>query len=308
MSSRQSNIDKFLLYATISSVGIPSGPCTLDTTQALLRQELKNHLIHEGIGRGARILLENSIFHHLVMKTTLQLSNIKTIQYNRTGPSAYSGDKWKFHRRRKGIKCTCGAKQDDGTEDSGTEHEDAEDDVTEDDDTDIDDAEIKGAALGIEPSFDSVIHGQSETETWSSQEYQPSRSKKRHRQVPVTTEKEFQRLFYTIQYHLHHKLKPHLPFNILAGSRYWSAEFSTSPIPDKYNCQKPDIALFDFAIKNMGKTWADILSLVEHTSSDLTKKRDIPVFWRSTTKAYLMLREHCRWVFDLCQSASRTLL
>ncbi|KAG1905437.1 uncharacterized protein F5891DRAFT_1183384 [Suillus fuscotomentosus] len=250
--------------------------------QALLRQELKNRLIHEGIGRGAGIPLENSIFHHLVMKTTLQLSDIKTIQYDRTGPSAYSGDKWKFHRRRKGIKCTCGTKQDDGTEDSGTERKDAEDDdtddkdaeddVTEDDDTDIDDGEIKGAALGIEPSFDSVIHGQSETETWSSQEHQPSRSKKRHRQVPVRTKKEFQRLFYTIQYHLHHKLKPHLPFNISAGSRYWSAEFSTSPIPDEYNCQKPDIALFDFTIKNMGKTWTDVLSFVEHTSSDLAKK------------------------------------
>ncbi|KAG1894104.1 uncharacterized protein F5891DRAFT_1195663 [Suillus fuscotomentosus] len=303
MSSRQSDIDKFLLYATISSVGVPSGPRTLDTTQALLRQELKNRLIHEGVGRGARIPLENSIFCNLVIKTTLQLSEIKTIQYDKTGPSAYSGEKWKFHHRRKGIKCTRGTKygQDDSTEDSGTEHEDTEDDDTdgedaEDDDmdngdTDIDNAEIEGAVLGVEPSFDSVIHGQSETETWSSQEYQPSGSKKRHRQVPVTTEKEFQRLFYTIQYHLHHKLKHHLPFNISAGSRYWSAEFSTSPIPDEYNCQKPDIALFDFAIKNMGKTWADVLSFMEHTSSDLAKKRDIPVFWGSMTKAYLMLRE-----------------
>ncbi|KIK31943.1 hypothetical protein CY34DRAFT_19424, partial [Suillus luteus UH-Slu-Lm8-n1] len=233
MSSRQSDIDNFLLYATISSVGVPSGPRTLDTTQALLKQELKNRLIHEGIGRGARIPLDKSIFHHLVIKTTLQLSEIKTIQYDKTGPSAYSGDKWKFHRRRKGIKRTRGAKdeQDDGTEDSGTEREDTEDPDTDSDDedaedydtdsdgTDIVDAEVKGAALGVEPSFDSVIHGQSETETWSSQEYQPSGSKKRHRQVPVTTEKEFQRLFYTIQYHLRHKLKSHLPFNISAGSR-----------------------------------------------------------------------------------------
>ncbi|KAG2150751.1 uncharacterized protein EDB93DRAFT_1249761 [Suillus bovinus] len=291
MSSWQSDIDKFLLYAMISSVGVPSGPCTLDTMQALLRQELKNSLIHEGIGRVARIPLENSIFHRLVIKTTLQLSKIKTIQYDKTGPSAYSRDKWKFYRRRKGIKCTRGAKyeQDDYTKDSGIEDEDTEDDDTDDkdagnddtddDDMDINDAEIKGAVLGIEPSFDLVIHGQSETETWSSQEYKPSGSKKRHRQVPATTEKEFQCLFYTIQYHLHHKLKPHLPFNISAGSQYWSAEFSTSPIPDKYNCQcqKPNIALFNFAIKNMGKTWADVLSFVEHTSSDLAKKQNIPV-------------------------------
>ncbi|KAG2127299.1 uncharacterized protein EDB93DRAFT_1257058 [Suillus bovinus] len=167
MSSRQSEIDNFLLYATISSVGVPSGPHTLDTTQALLKQELKNRLIHEGIGKGARIPLDKSIFHHLVRKTTLQLSEIKTIQYDKTGPSAYSGDKWKFHRRRKGIKRTCGAKdeQDDGTEDSGTEHEDTEDPDTDSDDedaedydtdsdgTDIVDAEVKGAVLGVEPSL-----------------------------------------------------------------------------------------------------------------------------------------------------------
>ncbi|KAG2046045.1 hypothetical protein BDR06DRAFT_977766 [Suillus hirtellus] len=187
MSFQQSDIDKFLLHATISSVGVPSGPHTLDTMQALLRQELKNYLIHEGVGRGARIPLENSIFCNLVIKTTLQLSKIKTIQ-------------------RKGIKRTHGAKygQDDSTEDSGIEHKDTEDDDMDNGDMDIEDAEIKDAALGIEPSFDSVIHGQSETETWSSQEYQPFGSKKRHRQVPVTTEKEFQCLFYTIQYHLHH--------------------------------------------------------------------------------------------------------
>ncbi|KAG1850360.1 hypothetical protein DFJ58DRAFT_842436 [Suillus subalutaceus] len=167
--------------------------------QALLRQKLKNYLIHEGTGRETGILLEDSIFYHL------------TIQYNRTGLSAYSRGKWKFHHRRKGIKHACGAKyeQDDDTEDSSADGEDvkdlgdtddknAEDDVTEDGDTGMNDAEIKGAVLGIEASLDSY----------------------------------------------------HLPFNISAGSRYWSAEFANFPIPDEYNCQKPDIALFDFALKN----------------------------------------------------------
>ncbi|KAG1879139.1 hypothetical protein F4604DRAFT_1923294 [Suillus subluteus] len=266
MPSQQSDIDKFLLCAAISSIGVPSSPRTLDTTQALLRQELKNRLIHKGTRRGARI------------------PDIKTIQ-------------------RKGIKRTHGAKyeQDDGTEDSSaddedakdsgdTDNEDAEDDVTEGGDTGMDDAEIKGAVLGIEASLDLVIHGQSETETWSSQEYQPSGLKKRLR-PPMMTKKEFQHLFYTIQYHLHHKLKPHLPFNISAGSQYWSAEFTNSPIPGKYNCQKPNIVLFDFTLKNTSKTWADVLSFVEHTSSDLAKKQSIPVFWESVIKAYLMLRE-----------------
>ncbi|KAG1725084.1 uncharacterized protein EDB91DRAFT_1254944 [Suillus paluster] len=313
ISSRQSDIDKLLLRATISSLGVPSGPRTLDTTQALVKEELKNRLIHEGIGRGARIPLKNSIFYQLILKTTLQLGDIKTIQYDKTGPSAYSGGKWKFHCRWKRIKRTHGAKYvDDSTEDNGTEDEDTEGEDTEDDedgDTDIDDAEIEGTVLGVEVSFDSVIPGQSESETWDSQEYQPSGSRKRRRQVPVTTEKDFRRLFYTIQYHLCHKLIPHLLFNIPPGSRYWSAEFATSPIPDEYNSPKPDIALFDFALKNMEKTWADVLSFVEHTSSDLGKKRDIPVFWGSTIKAYLIMRDQ-PWrrfvvVFSICANQLR---
>ncbi|KAG0696682.1 hypothetical protein DFH29DRAFT_879204 [Suillus ampliporus] len=290
----------------ISSLSVPSNPCTLDTTQALIKEELKNCLIHEGIGRGAELPLKNSIFYKLILKTTLELCDIKTIQYDKTGPSAYSGGKWNFHSRRKRIKCTHGTKYvDDSTEDKGTEDEDTEGEATEGEDTegedtegdedgdiDVNEAEIKGKGLSVELSYNSVIPGQSESETWDSQEYWPSGSKKRCRQVPVkTTEKEFQHLFYTIQYHLRHKLKPHLSFNIVLGSQYWPAEFSTSPIPDEYNSQKPDIALFDFVIQKVEKTWADVLSFVEHTSSDLTKKRDIPVFWGSTIKAYLIMRD-----------------
>ncbi|KAG0709718.1 hypothetical protein DFH29DRAFT_1064956 [Suillus ampliporus] len=184
---QESKIDRFLLSATISSIGVPSGPRTSDTTQALLRQELKNHLIHEGTGRGAGIPLQDSIFHRLILKTALQLGDIETIQYDKTGPPAYSRGGWKSHCRRKQIKRTHGTK---------------------------------------------YVGGSTEVE-----------------------------------------------------------EFATSPIPDEYNCQKPDIALFDFALKDMGKTWADVLSFVEHTSSDLAKKQDIPVFWGSITKAHLILRE-----------------
>ncbi|KAG1753259.1 hypothetical protein EDB19DRAFT_818472 [Suillus lakei] len=121
------DINELLLYPTISFVGVPSGPCTLDTTQSLLRQELKNRLIHEGTGKGARILLRDSIFHKVIIETTLRLEDIKTIQYNKRGPPAYSGGKWTFNRRRKRIKRTRGAKYVD--EDS--EGEDAEGDDLE---------------------------------------------------------------------------------------------------------------------------------------------------------------------------------
>ncbi|KAG1760695.1 hypothetical protein EV702DRAFT_1053381 [Suillus placidus] len=90
---------------------------------------------------------------------------------------------------------------------------------------------------------------------------------------------------------------PKLPFGILPIERYWSAGFANSPIPDPYNMQKPDIALFYYKNKLQEKKWADILSFIEHTSSNFAISHDIAVYWGSATKAYLIMQEHCD---DLC--------
>ncbi|KAG1842141.1 hypothetical protein F4604DRAFT_1939013 [Suillus subluteus] len=86
--------------------------------------------------------------------------------------------------------------------------------------------------------------------------------------------------------------------------RYWSAEFASSPIPDPYNTQKPDVALFYYKNKLQEKRWADVLSFVEHTSSNLAKTHDLSVYWGSATKAYLIMREQpwCRFVlaYSIC--------
>ncbi|KAG1817643.1 uncharacterized protein BJ212DRAFT_1299172 [Suillus subaureus] len=52
-------------------------------------------------------------------------------------------------------------------------------------------------------------------------------------------------------------------------------QFANSPIPDPYIAQKPDIALFYYKSKAYEKTWIDVLSFVEHTTSDFSKRYSI---------------------------------
>jgi hypothetical protein len=142
MQSRQSEIDKFLLQPTISSIGAPIGPHTSETTQTLLKIELKNRVIHEGIGKGGKIPVKKSIFFLLFLASTLKLNTIETIQYDKTGPPTYSERAWQFVRGRKRAKRTrrakyvVGSTEDEGTEDDEAENDEAEDDEAEDDSED----------------------------------------------------------------------------------------------------------------------------------------------------------------------------
>ncbi|KAG2737058.1 hypothetical protein P692DRAFT_201875369 [Suillus brevipes Sb2] len=115
-------------------------------------------------------------------------------------------------------------------------------------------------------------------DTWSRDEYNGTAEPglKRARK-PSLTEKDLQCLFKAVQYALHRKsnMQAKLPYQISNIERYWSAEFANSPIPNPYNAQKPDLALFYYKSKVCEKTWTDILSFVEHTSSDFSKSRGV---------------------------------
>lgn len=90
-----------------------------------------------------------------------------------------------------------------------------------------------------------------------------------------------------------------LPYNVLPAPRYWSSEFFTTPIPDATDSRKPDLVLLDYRLKNRtsgNKTWADVLTGIEITKSELLEGRNIPVFLGVTTNGYLMMQEqlwHC---------------
>ncbi|KAG0697849.1 hypothetical protein DFH29DRAFT_1003401 [Suillus ampliporus] len=85
-----------------------------------------------------------------------------------------------------------------------------------------------------------------------------------------------------------------LPFNVIPEPRYWSSEFATIPIPDATDSRKPDLVLMDFRLKRSKsgeKTWADVLTNIEITKSELVQGKDIPIFLGVATKGYLIMRE-----------------
>jgi hypothetical protein len=98
------------------------------------------------------------------------------------------------------------------------------------------------------------------------------------------------------------------PLHICDRARYWTAEFSTTTIPDAFNAQKPDLSLFDFALLKEKKSWANVLAFVEHTSSDLSKNRGLAVYWGTAIKAYLIMREQPWRQFILAYSICTNML
>ncbi|KAG1900142.1 uncharacterized protein F5891DRAFT_980435 [Suillus fuscotomentosus] len=80
-----------------------------------------------------------------------------------------------------------------------------------------------------------------------------------------------------------------LPFNTVPEPRYWSSEFSTTPIPDATDSRKPDLVLMDYRLKSGKKTWADVLTNIEITKSELVQGKDIPIFLGVAMKGYLII-------------------
>jgi hypothetical protein len=141
-------------------------------------------------------------------------------------------------------------------------------------------------------TLDSQSSGMVLDGTWSHDEYDgTAQPGLKRRCKPSSIVKDFQCLLKTVQYALCRKQQIHakIPFPISKIEQYWSAEFANSPIPDPYNAQKPDVALFYYKSKTSEKTWTDILSFVEHTTSDVNKRCELGVYWGSATKAYLIM-------------------
>jgi hypothetical protein len=93
-----------------------------------------------------------------------------------------------------------------------------------------------------------------------------------------------------------------LPFNGIPESRYWSSEFSATPVPDTTDSQKHDLVLMDYRLKKHGveeKSWLDILTGIEITRSELCEGHDVQVFLGVATKGYLILQAQLWYYFIL---------
>ncbi|KAG1870494.1 hypothetical protein C8R48DRAFT_670847 [Suillus tomentosus] len=250
------SFDLYLCGASLSSAGFPPiGRRTISTVKGLLRSELDGKVIDESNLR--KMKFTDSTFRGLIRTSSLQLQHIDKIKYHKKdGLSVYTQKKWNFNWRKKSK-----------TKDSESIDTDATDLIDSDE-------EVEGL-----DSHGSTIFSQGTDGTWSDNEYKGKR--------------DLQYLFHAIQWALRNRrgYPSKLPFEISPIERYWSAEFANSPIQDPYNAQKPDVALFYYKNKCREKTWADVLSFVEHTSSNLAVTCDLAVYWGSATKAYLIMRE-----------------
>ncbi|KAG2099254.1 uncharacterized protein F5147DRAFT_814342 [Suillus discolor] len=299
-----------LLCGRISSIGVPVGelPRTLDIVKPLLKRELQSRVIHEGVGNAVQLQFKNSIFNQIVPQTNIEVESLGLIKYDRlAGPSAYSSKGWKFNHRKRVKRTEESDSETDGLEDDEGSATEIDEDI-EDNDDDTDNG--GGSKLNYEGSLGSAILGKDELleGSWDGQDFQAG-SKKRRRRVVHTTETDLQRLFYTIQYHLRNSLKDNIPYTFAMGARYWTAEFSTTAIPDSFNAwQKPDLSLFDFTLLKEKKSWANVLAFVEHTSSDLSKNRGLAVYWGSAIKAYLIIQEQPWRRFVLAYSICANML
>jgi len=113
-------------------------------------------------------------------------------------------------------------------------------------------------------------------------------------------EKNWERLLRNISYAMRTMIIKEkdcpLPFhrNVLPKPRYWSSEFSATPIGNETDSRKPDLVLLDFRMRSSNaKSWSDVLTAIEVTSSELTPGScpNVPVYLGVVTKGYLILRE-----------------
>ncbi|KAG1787145.1 uncharacterized protein HD556DRAFT_1449074 [Suillus plorans] len=143
--------------------------------------------------------------------------------------------------------------------------------------------------------------------SWSQQLFNAAAGQKRpNLPVKSSEEKSWERLLRSIYYAMRNIIReasdessqsdsPNpLPSNVVPEPRYWSSEFATTPIPDATKSHKPDLVLMDFRLKKSQsgkKTWADVLTNIEITKSELVQGKDIPIFLGVATKGYLIMQE-----------------
>ncbi|KAG2050012.1 hypothetical protein BDR06DRAFT_1011629 [Suillus hirtellus] len=287
------SFDLYLCGPSLSSMGCPpEGGRTNDVIKDLPRSELEGHVIFEG---DLDIKHSASLFHHFVPKSLLKTKHIAQIKYygRNNRPPVYCQGAWNFNQKKK-------LKANEQNSNSGS------DDL---DDQSCTSTEVTDTDTEALDSQHSGLMSQDTDGTWSRNEYDGTAepgSKRAHK--PSSTEKDLQCLFKAVQYALHRKLNmwAKLPYQILNIEQYWSAEFANSPIPDPYNAQKPDLALFYYKSKVCEKTWTDILSFVEHTSSDFSKRRDLGP-WRHFILSFFISAEQLYTHFCDCSGLIITL-
>jgi hypothetical protein len=143
-------------------------------------------------------------------------------------------------------------------------------------------------------------YSMTETECESQRSYHVGDKRKPGARPKSSEEQKWERLLRNIMYNMRRKVRESdnvtqlpEPLRDLIKQRYWSSQFATVSDPDATDLRKPDLVLMDFRLKKADKSWANVLTGIEMTKSELSEKtaQHIPVFLGVATKGYLILRE-----------------
>ncbi|KAG2362273.1 hypothetical protein BDR07DRAFT_1056109 [Suillus spraguei] len=154
------------------------------------------------------------------------------------------------------------------------------------------------AATDTEVGSDSSFASPENDESFGAQGYDDKNPNKKRQRASATLEGKWTLLFNAIQAAMHAMYEktfpessdafPFCPMDDLP-KRIWSSKFSTSPVPDDTNAQKPDVVLVDHNLRSLPLQWREIITCFELTENLLTSTSTL--YWGSATKGYLIMRE-----------------
>lgn len=154
------------------------------------------------------------------------------------------------------------------------------------------------AATDTEVDSDSSFTSPENDESFGAQGYDDKNPNKKRQRASATLEGKWTLLFNAIQAAMHAMYEktfpessdafPFCPMDDLP-KRIWSSKFSTSPVPDDTNAQKPDVILVDHNLRSLPLQWREIITCFELTENLLTSTSTL--YWGSATKGYLIMRE-----------------
>ncbi|KAG2158270.1 uncharacterized protein EDB93DRAFT_1100481 [Suillus bovinus] len=296
MSTTQSFTNYYLLATVTSS--IPAGGNFLPQMKEDMDLLMKNELLPMGrdgaLTGGRQVLWEegikgrkSSILDILISGSDLTTEDILGIKYIKKKGQAllqgasllqklWSGLEWRLNGAFSGPVKKLRRRWELGNNETDTDLEEMNEDSMVDTDT-----------------------------SWSQQLFDAGQKRSNH-PIKTSEEKSWEHLLWSIYYAMRNiileandessqqdSLNP-LPFNVIPEPQYWSSEFATTPVPDATDLCKPDLVLMDYRLKKNKsgeKTWADVLTNIKITKSELIQGKDIPIFLGVATKGYLIMRE-----------------
>jgi len=300
------SFDNYLL-ATVSS-SIPASDDISHRSKDNMDKLIKDELLRDANNISKRVLWEEDLKHGrtksildiLIPKskpalTTEELLEIRYIK-KKDGELVYGAPILQRSKSKSTVQWTlarafAGPNKKPRMEPEWSQTECDTDLEDEDQEVDDEDQEVDDEDKEVDSDDDNSTT-EMDGSSWSQESFHIGK-KRSNPSSKSTDEKNWELLLRNI-YHAMQRKFVEVNKSCVLPKRYWSSEFSTTPIPDDTDAWKPDLVLMDYMLKKLPahhKSWANVLTAVEITNSELFKGCDISVFLGVATKGYHIMRE-----------------